>query len=1030
MFANADSRAERAVRLLREALQSNDPRALDAPIALLTKAVRSGKVSDPGRHLTNLCFAYHTRYTKTHQPADLDHAIVFGEQALSAHTRDNPDFLGNMSNLAATYRQRFVRTGVLDDLRRAIALGHEAVAAAAEDDPDRLAFMSNLGIAYTDLYERTADLDDLRRGMDLAEQTAAASGLSGTPDWPGHLATLGAAHIRMYERTHELATLDRAIALDEQALAALPDGHPKRVKPLSDLCIAYRERFERNGQLADCNRALELGKQAYAALPDGHPRRTTPASSLNLAYQRRYERTGDLADLDLAIDFGERSVAGVRESHLSHAMDLSNLSIAFQRRYQRTGVLADLQRAIDLDEQSLAETPDGHPRRAVSLSNLGVGYRDRYVRTNNVADLEHAIELQEQALAVTPDGHPGRVTSLSSLGIAHRQRFERTREPADLERAISLGEQALAAMPEGDAARHMYLSNLHIAYQRLYEHTGDVADSLRGIGFQEQALATLPDDHAGLAVHLSNLGEAYRSLVTQTRQPMDHDKLRMLAERAARTTIASPAEQVWTLYVVGWLANSAGDHQLAVRLLDRATALLSSVPPRESGWSDQEYRLRRYAGLVGESVAAHCATNDPAGAVRAAELGRGVLLAAQLDSRTDLTELQRAHPGLAARFEEVRQGLAEGTDVDDRRALWERHDAVLAEIREVPGFEQFLLPPRLSDLQPAVSGGCVVLVNAGTWRGDAVIVTATSEPVHVRLPDLSRSDVVAHARRLWNVTNSTGIGAAVGRMRVLPEVLSWLWDTIVEPIVATVPVPRVWWMPTGLLGLFPLHAAGHAGRPGALDSVVSSYVPTLRALAQTRSRPPTRSRRQLTVALHHTPGFAELPGTAAEAAHLRTDELLADSAATTDRTTAALPRATWAHFACHATADPTAPSASALHLHDGALALPAISRLNLEQAELAYLSACSTAQLGSQHADESLHLASAFQLAGFRHVIASLWPLADSTAADTARAFYDRLPDTPTADTAAQALHEVVKELRTRHPDRPDLWSPFIHSGP
>jgi hypothetical protein len=47
--------------------------------------------------------------------------------------------------------------------------------------------------------------------------------------------------------------------------------------------------------------------------------------------------------------------------------------------------------------------------------------------------------------------------------------------------------------------------------------------------------------------------------------------------------------------------------------------------PRESDWADQECRLGVSAGLVREAVAAH---GDPAGAVMAAELGRGVLLAA------------------------------------------------------------------------------------------------------------------------------------------------------------------------------------------------------------------------------------------------------------------------------------------------------------------------------------------------------------------------------------------------------------------
>jgi CHAT domain-containing protein len=145
--------------------------------------------------------------------------------------------------------------------------------------------------------------------------------------------------------------------------------------------------------------------------------------------------------------------------------------------------------------------------------------------------------------------------------------------------------------------------------------------------------------------------------------------------------------------------------------------------------------------------------------------------------------------------------------------------------------------------------------------------------------------------------------------------------------------------------------------------------------------------------------------------------------------TGALPEAAWAHFACHAGTNPDAPSAGGLHLHDGVLPIAEIGRRNLHEAELAYLSACSTGHVGWRHADESIHLASAFQLARFRHV-ASLWPLDDLVAAGAADHFYRLMPDTPSADDAAVVLHRVIQHLRAEHTGRPHLWASLIHSGP
>ncbi|MFC0844258.1 CHAT domain-containing protein [Streptomyces noboritoensis] len=82
-------------------------------------------------------------------------------------------------------------------------------------------------------------------------------------------------------------------------------------------------------------------------------------------------------------------------------------------------------------------------------------------------------------------------------------------------------------------------------------------------------------------------------------------------------------------------------------------------------------------------------------------------------------------------------------------------------------------------------------------------------------------------------------------------------------------------------------------------------------------------------------------------------------------------------------------------------------------------------------ADEFVNLATAFQLAGFRSVVATLWPVYDSHASDLARLFYATLgsPSDLTPDRAARALHEAVRHLRDRMPDRPDTWAAHLHSG-
>ncbi|KAM4061046.1 caspase [Hirsutella rhossiliensis] len=83
---------------------------------------------------------------------------------------------------------------------------------------------------------------------------------------------------------------------------------------------------------------------------------------------------------------------------------------------------------------------------------------------------------------------------------------------------------------------------------------------------------------------------------------------------------------------------------------------------------------------------------------------------------------------------------------------------------------------------------------------------------------------------------------------------------------------------------------------------------------------------------------------------------------------------------------------------------------------LAYLSACSTgANEVEGLAEETIHLISACQLAGFRHVVGTLWEVRDEYCVDVATVLYETLRDEGMTDRAiARGLHRAVRELRGR----------------
>lgn len=399
---------------------------------------------------------------------------------------------------------------------------------------------------------------------------------------------------------------------------------------------------------------------------------------------------------------------------------------------------------------------------------------------------------------------------------------------------------------------------------------------------------------------------------------------------------------------------------------------------------------------------------------------------------------------------------------DQRLALAREWDEVLAQVRDLPGFEDFLRPPSVEELLGAGIGGPVVVLNVSRWRSDALIVTTegvraipltklTLDDAHHRLRrhlgalaaleaaaedrgaanvasaqspgDYARRHKAAQARRAWEA-------AAADSERELVETCGWLWDAAVAPVVAELRLDvdddpsRVWWCPTGPLTLLPVHAAGR-DRTWLADVAVSSYTPTVRALVDAR-RPPSpmrESQRFLVV-----PALAD--GTATAKFLSSAKGIDVQMCTTVEEVRAALPVCNFVHFDCHADQDLQDPAQGGLLLPDGVLRVFDLAALPLD-GEYAALAACKTAVGGTNLLDESITLAAALHYTGFRHVIGSLWDLSDDAAEAVFHGVYRELTDSGrfVPDDSARALARATGILRRRGARIHD-WAALVHIGP
>jgi CHAT domain-containing protein len=117
---------------------------------------------------------------------------------------------------------------------------------------------------------------------------------------------------------------------------------------------------------------------------------------------------------------------------------------------------------------------------------------------------------------------------------------------------------------------------------------------------------------------------------------------------------------------------------------------------------------------------------------------------------------------------------------------------------------------------------------------------------------------------------------------------------------------------------------------------------------------------------------------------------------------------------------------------DGILTAEEVSSLNLSGVDWAVLSACNTATGELHSAEGVLGLRRAFQVAGARTLISSLWPVGDQSTRSWMRALYQaRLAENrSTAESVRAASRMILADRRAKKQStHPFYWAAFVASG-
>jgi tetratricopeptide (TPR) repeat protein len=1034
--------------------RTGDEAALKESLEVSIVALNLTPAHDPLRavrlcHVQNL---YSALYERSADPAVLRSAVDFGAEAARTVPDAEPQRAAILNNYGKDLRELYKETRDLRLLRRSADALRASVAGSAANDPHRISRRLLFTRCLLDLAgQQRAGTDPASAAeiLAVAEETVRLAP-------PGHASYRDAVELlRKAERLARTARQDPTaptaptdpVDIVEEARrrvrAEAPGPRSRRARRV--LAGSLMKRYDEIGDLAALAEGIELLRELDGG-PDGPDPDLTAGEQLTWLTElsqglfQLYQRRRDLDALRDAEAYARRVVASSPPSGVGRAVALAHLGDVLVRGANRLSdedaYVERMSEGVSCCLQAQRTCPDDHPLKPSVTAQAGRAVLDLCTGPEpHPALLALALTLLREAVAAIPldatNGPMVRLALAECLQLHHRAAAVlQTPEPDALAQAAALAREAAAAVPEQHPDRVEFLLSLAVA--RATDH-----------------------------------GEAHAAGDTQRAAQAAAEAEEALRQAAAITT-ARPAARLAAAARAGNWAMDRGDAQAALDAYGTAVTLLPLIAPHELTRRDRQFTLLESAGLASSTAAAAVAAGHPARAVELLERARGVLAADALGTPdSTLADLRREHPELATQFEELRSAVPTALDgtAEERLRHGVRWTQLLARIRAL-GHTDVLDGPTIHELHNATGQGPVVLVYSSPWRSDALVLDPAAPPTApvtvVPLPDLIPEDAAARAQRLKDALAAlhqpaddpfAAFGAQEHAQSELHDLLAWLWDTITAPVLdrlgvdgsADHPPPRLWWCPVGFLASLPLHAAGRhrdpppAGRRRAtlLDRTVSSTTSTLRVLAQAHTRPPASpAAGTLVVALPQTPDAQPLGHAEKEAA--RVAELLRPAgpvtvltgpAATSPAVLDALPRHGTAHFVCHGLTDPLDPSNSRLLLADHRarpLTVAALADLRLREAELAYLSACSTGVTAHRLADEFVHITAAFQLCGYRQVVGTLWPVTDAAAQAVAEAFHARraagLP-------GAHALTDALLDLRDRYPATPTRWAAHVHTG-
>ncbi len=846
---------------------------------------------------------------------------------------------------------------------------------------------------------------------------------------------------------------DLMTAID-RAEMAVRCSHP-RSSDHAPLLASYSnellQRYRYFGATDDLRRAVELMEEAVDALEPAEPSgRALVLNNLCGALTERFLHDGAPFDLDRAIAAAEEAVALVDHSDwFYYARYRSTYAGALVRRAMFKDRLRDLDRGLEVINEALNVVPTTskeHPNLAQLLATF-LAFKAGVF--GSIQDFAVAAQLTEGILAALPPDAPLAQVLRGNVLSARLNLMGWTGDYTDLDETVIRFRQLVA---ENDNP------SLQTTRQFGYAQALDLATQVRGATEERlraqvdvwQSVLESPALTLGQRVGaLTALGLALLRLADSAARVAARARFRAAAELVQKegggAATAMPDLAQWGAWAID---QHAWDD--AVDAYENGQLLLDVVVGAEPFRDYQRAWLQMGPALAVGAAYAHARLGRPEDAVTVAEYGRArMLTAGVLAEPAAVRDAERAgrlepvarYRAAAARYRRLTadtigvlaeharpsHGLheARARQLDDTT---EEIHAALRELRVTATPER----PWTPSAPPGQTLAYVIVCSAGAVSlvvreaGSVGMSKTGAAPVEILWHDELTTARLVDAYRDYADGYAYRRADPGGWRAALARTTRWLGRVVMADLVDAVdPDTVLTVIPTGMLGLMPLHAAVVTDPTvRAIDRVHVRYVPNARVL--TARRPPISVPDDSLLVVDALDGDAlallDPPG-------FRMVTHLHGPSAIDTEVISNLRRNSVMHFACHGVLDSRDFRRSRLKLNgDTALTVAAISAADLSPLSLVVAAACESGLHAAQLPDELIGLPAAFLELGASGVIASQWAVPKAATTRLMRMFYQEWRAGNSAHPA-DALRQAQLSLRDEGENELERWAGFVYLG-